>query len=409
MKFKPRKFIKRYILSDWPVKLICILAALVLWVYVASGQSTTGKFPSKISIKAENIQTGLIPIYDEKEVEIQISAEPAVWNKLSADSFRATVDLTGLSEGTYNLPISVISTVEGVQIVKKTPDKIMVSLEPSINKTINVNRKIQGSPAEGMVVGDVTYDPESVVVSGPKSIVEGISEGVVVIGLSGEANNFEKTIKVQAFDDQGNEITNVVFNPMDIKVSVSMVRAGNNKTVGIRPKIIGNPQDGFYISKVSVLPNTVDVTGSESALLALSFLETSLIDVSGLNGSTDKTASIVIPDGIALDPGQVASVKVNIVASENIITRQMPVTIIPLNLNNLNFSFTPQAINAVVSGPQSEINNLGAGDVSLSIDFSGKPSGTYSYDINASDIKVPQGVTVNSVSPSSISVVLANK
>lgn len=409
MKFNPKKFIKRFILSDWPVKVICVSAALVLWIYVASGQSTIGKFPSKILIKPENVQTGLIPVFEEKEVELQISAEPAVWNKLSEDSFRATVDLSGLTEGTYQLPVSVISVVEGVQIVKRTPDKILVSLEPVIKKTVNVNRRIQGSPAEGTVVGNVTYNPSTVEASGPKSVIEGISEGVVVIGLNGEASNFEKTIKIQAFDEKGDEITGVVFNPMDVKTTVSIVKAGNTRTVGIRPKITGNPQDGFYISKVIVSPDSISVSGTDSILSNINFLDTAPVDVSGISGSQDRTVSLVIPDGVALDKDQTTKVKVTIVASENIISRVMPVTVVPQNLGNFKFTMNPQTVSVSVSGPQSQINNLAASDIVWNLDLSGKGAGTYAIDVAISDVKVPALITVNSVSPSSVSVVLDNK
>jgi YbbR domain-containing protein len=409
MKAKLKKYIKKYVISDWPVKVMCILAAMFLWIYVASGQSTIGKFPSKIPIKAENVQTGLIPVYDDNEVELQISAEPAVWNKLSTDSFMATVDLSGLSEGTYQLPVSVISGVEGVQIVKKTPDKIMVSLEPIIKKTVSVNRKIQGSPADGMVVGNVTFDFPTVEVSGPKSIVEGISEAIVVVDLNGEANNFDKTISLQAFDEKGDEISGVIFNPMEVKTTVTVVKAGNSKTVGIRPQITGNPIDGFYISKVTVSPNLVSVTGADNVLSNLNYLDTAPVDVSGVSGSVDKTVSLTIPDGVALDKNQPSKIKVSIVASENIISRVIPATIAPQNLDNLTFSINPQIISVSVSGTQSQINNLSAGDISWIVDLSGKAAGTYSVDVITSDIKAPSGVVVNSFTPTAVSIVLVNK
>lgn len=410
MSGKIKKFIKRYILSDWPIKLTCILAALVLWVYVASGQSTIGKFPSKIPVKTENVQSGLIPIYDDKEIEIQISAEPAVWNKLSADSFRATLDLSGLTAGTYQLPVSVISTVEGVTIVKKTPEKIMVSLEPVTKKTVSVNRIIRGSAASGMVVGSVNFSADQAEVSGPKSVVEGITEAITVIELNGEASNFQKTIKLVALDAAGEEIPDIIFNPMEVSVNVAIIKAGNSKTVGIRPSLSGNAADGFYVSRISVNPDTVSVNGSDAALDGLNYIETNPIDITGISGTTEKTASLIIPDGVAIDQGQPNRVRVSINVSENIIMRQMPVTINPINIaDNLRFSFSPQSVTAQVSGPQSQINNLAAGDISYTIDLSGKSAGTYSYDLSAFGMKTPDGVVVNSVVPSSISVVLESK
>jgi len=76
------------------IKLFCLLAAILLWVYVAAGQSAVGKFPGNIEIRAINVPSGLVAIFDNQSVEIKIMADSATWRKLSADSFTAYVDLT---------------------------------------------------------------------------------------------------------------------------------------------------------------------------------------------------------------------------------------------------------------------------------------------------------------------------
>lgn len=405
-----KKLFKKIILRDWPVKVICILAATILWVYVASGQSTIGKFPSKIPIKANNVQAGLTAIYDDKEIELQIMADPAVWNKLSADSFSASVDLSGLKEGTYELNVGVVSTVEGVQIVRRTPEKILVSLEPITKKTVSVGRRIQGSAAEGMVAGAVTFNPAEVEVSGPRSIVNSITEAVAVIGLNGEATDFEKMIKLSAFNDKNEEVSGAIFNPMEIRASVPIVKAGNGKTVGIRVKTSGAPKEGFFISNITVSPITMNVTGSENALSALNFLETQTLDISGLSGIAERFTRVQIPDGIALDSGQTNRIKVTITASENSSTRSINVSLSPINLGELRLnSYSPTDIIAILSGPKSEVDALNSSDVVLSLDFSNQSAGTATMNLAVDQVKVPTGISIISVTPSSISAVLENK
>lgn len=405
-----KKILKNLIVRDWPIKAVCILAAAFLWVYVASGQSTIGKFPSKIPIKTNNVQAGLTAIYEDKEVELQIMAEPAVWNKLSADSFSASADLSGLKEGTYELSVGVVSTVEGVKIVRRTPEKILVSLEPVTKKTVTIGRRVQGNAAEGMVAGTVSFNPAEVEVSGPRSVVNSISEAVAVINLNGESADFEKTINLSAYNEKNEEISGVIFNPMEVRASVQIVKAGNGKTVGVRVKTSGAPVDGFYISKIVVSPITFNVTGAESALSSVNYLETQSIDISGLDGTTERFTTVQVPDGVALDKGQVNRVKVTIVATENSSSKQLNLSVNPINLGGLNLvSYTPTEIKAVVSGPKSIIDNLTSSDVVLMLDFSGRFAGTAVLNISRDLVKLPAQVSLDSIVPSSISVVLADK
>jgi len=384
------------------IKLACFIAAALLWVYIAAGQNSVGKFPGSIKIRAINVPAGLVATYDEQTVDIKIMADPSVWRKLSADTFSAYIDLSAHSEGTYELNVNVVSSVQGVQVVEKNPEKIFVTLEPRISKEVNINKKVEGSAGEGLVAG-------SVEARGPKSLIDALTEATVLIELNGETDNFTKTVTIKAFNEKGDQVQGIDFIPEEVKATVPIVKASNNKTVGIKTKITGAPKEGYYVSSVSVNPSTVDVTGPMEVLSETNFIETYAIDVTDLSGDFEKDISLNAKNGIILQSSSSSSVKVKVKFSHTNTTREILPKITTKNLSSsLGVGLiNPNTVKVTVYGPIDVINSLNISDVILTLDFLGKKAvqgGTYDFELTPKDFSVPDGVSVISIAPSSIVV-----
>ncbi len=183
-------------------KIICILLALILWVFVSSNQSLLGKFPNQIPIKISNISQNHEAFLDQDSVQIYLMAESAIWNSLKTESFTATVDANGLAEGTYELEVKVVSSVSGVQITRIEPSKVFVTIEKVESKKIPVNAKVDGDPGDGMTIGQVEIIPQEIEVTGPSSYLEMVSEAQIEIRLNGESTSFERNCDIFLVDEK---------------------------------------------------------------------------------------------------------------------------------------------------------------------------------------------------------------
>ena len=105
------KFLRKLFISNYKIKILSLILASMLWLFVASNQSLLGKFPNQIKIKPANASDDYQPFFDQDTVQLSIMAEPGVWRSLTADSFAASVDLAGLHEGTYELDVRVVSNI----------------------------------------------------------------------------------------------------------------------------------------------------------------------------------------------------------------------------------------------------------------------------------------------------------
>ena len=111
-----KKIIKA-IFRNFPVKIICLLIAAGLWIYVGMGQAQSGTFPGRLPIEFRHAPSGLVAISDIDSVSIKIVASANLWKTLGTSSFSAVVDLTGLSEGIFEVPIDVTTDISEVQII----------------------------------------------------------------------------------------------------------------------------------------------------------------------------------------------------------------------------------------------------------------------------------------------------
>lgn len=405
------KKIKHSLISNPLPKILAIAVATILWIVVAASQSSTGKFPSKIQILAVNTPSGLVASYEQKTVEISISAEPSLWQKLSSNSFTAYVDLGGLQVGTYELEVNVTCNVAGVQILNEKPQKIFIQLEEIARKKIPVIQKVEGNAAEGMVAGAIIFDPAEVEVSGPKSQIENISNAVATVRLNGESADFSKDVILTALNDSGNEITDLAFSPSKVSANISIVKGANNKTVGVKVNLSGAPADGYYLSSLVASPNLINITGQVSTLSNIYYLETQNFDISGISKSFEKDLLLKIPEGIGLQRGEPNRIKVSVTIDSNSLSKTISAKITPQNLDSslkVN-SYSPSEVKVTLSGTEAVISNIKSDDVVLNLDLTGKSAGIYNIDLSSSMFSLPSGATLNTIVPTNLQIVLSTK
>ena len=396
--------IKKLIFKNLWVKLFCLFSATALWLYVSSTQSNIGKFPGSINIKAINTPANLVAIFDQKTVDIKIAADPLIWRKLSSDSFSAYIDLATYEEGTFDIQLTVASSVPDVQIIQKNPEKILVSLEPIITKDVPVSARLEGEAAKGLVAGSVEIKPAHVQVRGPKSLIGSISEATALVKLNGEVENFSKNIEVIALNDNGELVKDVDFTPSEVSASIPIVKASNNKTVGVKVSLTGTVKSGYTVSKINVEPSVVNITGSSNVLSDINYVETAEIDVSNLDANLEKQVNLVIPSGLAMQSGVSSKVRVTIVLDQLKVQREISVTNFDYqNAGKFNVSsITPEEIKLIASVPIGLANLDG---ISLKLDFAGKKvdqNNSISFILNEEMFILPEGVSIIKIIPETV-------
>lgn len=394
----------KFLTKNTGAKIIALLFAVFLWVYVAASESKVSYFPGSLPIEAKNTPTGLAAIYDEQKVRVKLQAPYETWQKISVDNLSAFVDLGGLQEGTYELDVQVLTNLPNVVIVEKEPSKIVVRIEPIATKEVLVVVKFEGEAKSGFVPGEPVVTPAKVEAQGAKSLIEYLSEATALIKLSKEEEDFQKTVSLAVYNEKGEKQKGIEFTPKSVEVKVLIVPASESKTVGVKVITKGKPSSDYFVSKIESEPATVDISGESSKLKPILYIETKEVDIEGIKSNLEKYVELDPPSGISLEQ---KNVKVKITLSLNTIQREITASLtFNVGAGLSVTSVSPNIIKVVVSGPSNVINALSSSNVAITFDLSGKAAGSHFVNITKSMISVPSDCVASSWLPSAVTIVL---
>ena len=382
-------------------------------VFLGSGGLVKiSEVPSEISVKAINLAEGLTANFGSgKNVRVIVSAPRDIWTQLSEKSFSATVDTAGRTEGTYDLPITVVSQLDSVKIVSIKPEKAVVTIEPVIKKTVPVALRATGTAGDQLIPGEPVFDPDKVEIAGPKTVIADISQVYAQIKLNGETETIELTVTLAALNSAGEVIDTVEVVPAQVKVTVPLVKAGTTKTVGIRPVFSGSPAAGYWISGITVDPAIVTVQGSADLLTSLKDIPTASISVANLTQDSIQTVTLDLPVGITTATS-VSTIKITIKLSKTDTTKAVSPEISYVGLDPALkvASINPTSVSAIISAAADILSTINGSQVKLKVNLAPyKSAGTYSVQLTNGDFELPNNVSLSSFLPSAIDVTLENR
>ena len=163
----------RAILAHWQLKLLALLLAVGLWLFVGSAQRTEMALALPIEyVGLEGPLTLDGPRRDMVDVQLQASRWAA--ERVSPATVRVPIDVSRLHEGdnvVRLLPENVQVPV-GVQVTRVSPGWASVRTARAQTRTVPVVAQVHGRPAPAHVLGPVVVDPATVKIKGPRTTIE---------------------------------------------------------------------------------------------------------------------------------------------------------------------------------------------------------------------------------------------
>lgn len=401
--------------SRFPKYTIGIIAGVVsaATVFLGSGGLVKiAELPSDIPVRAVNLSQGMTADFGGgKSVRVIVSAPRDIWGTLNDSSFSATVDAAGRAAGTYDVDITVVSSLDSVKIINVKPEKAVITIEPVIKKTVPVSLRTSGKAGNELIPGDAVLNPEKVEIAGPKAMIGDISQVYAEIKLNGETQNIILDVPLKALNGAGELIPSISITPETISVNLPLIKAGNSKTVTVKPVIIGTPAVGYWIESITVDPVVITVLGTADSLVSLSEILTSNVSVGGMSSNSTQNVKLALPSGVTTS-NDVDTVKVTITLKETDTTKSITPEIVYDGLDGALkvTTITPTSVSVVVSGTTNLLQGLIGSSVKLKLDLASyKSAGTYSVSIKNEYFVLPTGVSLASFLPSSIDVTLDNR
>lgn len=400
-----KKFLYNIFVHNIGAKLLSIIFAFSLWVYVASSGNKIDFFPADFQIRVKGIKANLAVANDLGKVKIKAKAPISVWKNLSSDDFEVYVELAGLEEGTEQADIKVTSKNQSVTVLEEEPMYVIVKLEPRITKKLPVVVRSKGDPARDYKVGDGVSDIKEAEVSGAESLIKSLSYATALLNLKGdEKSPIDASVKLVALDGQDNLISNLEFSPPYVHVNFPIIQLVEVKSVGVKVKVTGEPEKGFWINKVQVDPQVTTVSGEIDVLRGVDFIETEPVDVTGTSSGVNTRAKLLPPEKVNLTVDK--DVKVMIFVTEAPSVKSLSPSVNYENGGGKK-ALLSETISVTVQGSLNILNSLKSENVILNIDLSEYPGpGIYTLILKKEMLSVPEQIEIIKILPNSLSLTI---
>ncbi len=377
--------IKRWFGQNLGAKVMAILVALFMWIYVMSVINPT------INDSVNNIPVDLLNIEeleragivikgeDNHTVNVRVTGRSDQVYRLSRQDFVATADLSGHRNiGANNVQVTV--NVDADVEVEFNPRYIRVELEEVVRRQKNVDINILGDPATGYVLGEPRITPSAIWIEGPESNVNSVDAVIAELQLDEDNRDVVANLTLKPVDSRGNEVTGVRLESEVVEVILPVERT---KTVIIEPNLDIEAQEGYAIRNTRVTPRSIMIQGPEGQLENLTRVETELIERTDLTASESIEVELLLPDGISLYNERTITVEIDV---SEIVEEEYELSTDSIRFDNLGDGLyiideeIPEEIIITVRAPEEVIEKINRNSLVLVLDLEGLRQGEHSIE-----------------------------
>jgi YbbR domain-containing protein len=399
--------LRSWIFGNWPLKVTALGLAVVLYAGITLSESTRS-WTGPVPIEVLNAPIGGALLDDPGVVErIEFRAADEIADALTNDSFRASIDLSGVvprpGAEPIEVPVDVFPLDPRVRVVDYSPPGVTVRIDEVVSRIMPVIID-HGPLAEGIEMGPIISEPNQVDVIGASSRLRNVRsvEGRFVVDASGI--NIDEDIALEAFDEVGALVPGIDIEPASVRVQADVARQLAYATVPIIPELVGEPAYGKRVDNVSVVPAAVTVSGENPAVRQLQAISTEPLDISGQDVELVAEVALAFPEEVT-SPGE-ELVTVLVTFTEALGSRSYEVgTALTGAQPDLTYRVEEPSVSVVVSGPVAQLDELEADELIVEIPVEGLEVGDNEV---MPIVQTPRGTSVVRLTPATVRVTVAH-
>ena len=302
---------KKFLKSDYFLLTVAAIVSVFLWIYVSYEVNPTyERWIEDIKIEYTNesqeFETGKLIILsgNDSVADIKIRGRRGNISVFGQKDINCSVNLAGITEpGKYTLPVTFSTSVYGIEIVQKTPGRVEIVVDEVITAEHKIEVVTTGDTGEDYAVGEVEFSPQTVKITGPKSITEKVKSAKATIDLTGVTKDLEGLYKIKLYDENGNEVEDTAISSnieyCDVKCTVN-----NRKKLNIVPVLSDEKNlKGEKIVVSSIEPENIYVIGKNDIIKDLKEICTNTVYTSGITSTQSVVAYLdltKIPEGASI-------------------------------------------------------------------------------------------------------------
>lgn len=278
-------------------RIICLLVACGLWVYVMTDQNPIVERNVEVRLEQRNLPDNMMVFNAPERIMVKVRGSRTQIGSESLDGvISASLDLKNVTEGQQNLPVKV--NFPGGEVVSINPNEISVYVDTVSDKQVPVITRVVGAAGGDMTIGRSTITPTEVTVRGATHRISKVNKVVAPIDLTDRSDSFQTESELVAVSDDGYDIPNMKIIPEKVMVEATMVNQMLSTDVPVKLVLSGELPAGIVVTKTELVPATLRITAPPSVLKELKEINTQPLDISKLTGSTELAATLDLPEKV---------------------------------------------------------------------------------------------------------------
>lgn len=375
-----------------------ILLAFGLWMYVITEVSPNSEQPYldiPVKMEGETLlreRNLIITDMSSTVVDLTLSGNRTDLNELNNSNITLKADMTKIYDpGVHKIGYDIILpghvASNAFNRVSQYPDSITVTVERLIrNKEIPVNIVYQGKAAEGYVVrrADVVLDNTHILVTGPQSVVDQITQAVITVDLEGQTESISQNYRITLCNSDGEGVDSelITVNVEEVHMDLTIHR---KKQVDLTVTIVpgGGATEEDVELELSI--DSIQLSGSDIALEQVGdTINLGTINLADYEDDTELSFTIPVYEGVTNDSGETdVTVKLSF---KGLITREITISefLVVGVPEGYEGKVITEKLTIKVRGRAELVNNLTARDISARVDFSGEEPGDATIRVSIS-------------------------
>lgn len=407
-----KQILKKFV-KDLPTFLTAFALAITIWVLAVNSNDPVEKktYPQGIPIEIVGEDSDLVITNNiSNQATVSLSAPTSLWETLidSPELIHASINLTGLPEGTHKIDVIVEVDARPVKVETIAPATIEVVMEPLYSKSLEIQLYQPSQPAVGYEADDPELSHTYATVSGPASAISEVVEVRATVDVSQANQDIDRDIELVAYNANGAIVDNVSIDPAQIHVNIPITQRGGYRNVTIKAIVTGQVASGYRLTNISVSPLTVTVYSADPQIVndLPGYVESQPLNINGIDKDISESLPLNLPAGVSVVGESTIRISVTVSPIQGSITINNKT----IELEGLNpeymVTISPEVVDIILSGPLPILDNLNVlEDVRVLLDLTDLVPGTYQLTPRV-EVDIPD-LLVESILPESIEVVIS--
>ncbi len=306
---KDRKFVNK-ITNNLGLKLLAFVIACALWLVVVNYDDPMTSYTySGIPVEIINADALLAKgkVYEVLDgtdtVSVTIYGKRSVVESIGKENIKAVADMENLTlMNTVEITVSTNKNYNKLDSIKTDTPVMQLAIENLLELNYPVSVNVNGTVADGYVLGEVSLNQNTIKVSGPESIVSTVKSAKLSIDVTDRTTDMYTSVDVFLYDGDGNVVDksklNLNVNSINVTATVLPIKA-----VDILYAYSGEPVEGYAVNGNPTGDKTaVYIAGKANVIESITSIVVPPTAIS-VEGKDDDYTTVIdlnnyLPDGI---------------------------------------------------------------------------------------------------------------